>query len=400
MKRKALAAILAVSLAAGALGGCGSSSGKETADTSSGTAAESNTDSAIESEEGLAAGNDFECKEYTMAIPFLDSGLTSFEILRTNLDLLESQTNGTIINAAAELTPDGVISFVESQAAAGVDGLVICPPSDSVLPTVASICEEQGIYWGITLRSISDPEIKELVEASSYYVGNCYEDEELAGYTCGQFMGEQGYKKIAIISQAKGDTTCDTREIGLAKACEEYDMEIVGESRGHSQASDATAATESFLAANSDLDAIFVVGSAATGSHEAVIKAIQDAGREDVKLVTVDFPNEMEADFATGVLVYSYSLVCLTYDPYISILKVVNAIQGTPITAGDSTVTSNSMAMFAIESTEEASAYSQITGNPDFLFYDETELQNFYKWVNADLDEASLQEMIDSYDLQ
>lgn len=349
---------------------------------------------------GSATGvmaSDFECKEYTITCPFMESGLTAFEILRSNCDLLEEETNGKIINNMVELTPDATLTFVESQIAAGVDGLVICPPSDSILPTVTQLCEEAGVYWGITLRSISDPEIKEMVESSPYYVGNCYEDEEAAGYACGKWMGEQGYKQIAIISQAKGDTTCDTREVGLSAACEEFGIEIVGESRGHAQASDTTAATESFLAANPDLDAVFFVGSACTGAHEAAVKAINDAGR-DVKVVTIDFPDEMVADFETGTLVYSYSLVSLGYDPFITFLKVVNAIQGTPIN-DDGTPTSNSMAMSAIDSKEAAEEYAAILGNPEYLFYSAEDLQQFFKWNNPDLTEESLQEMIDSYEL-
>jgi ABC-type sugar transport system substrate-binding protein len=341
--------------------------------------------------------SDFECKEYTIAVPFPESGLTAFEILRSNCDLLEEQTNGTIINNTVELTPDATLSFVESQVAAGVDGILICPPSDSILPTVTQLCEEAGVYWGITMRSISDPEIKEMVEASPYYVGNCYEDEETAGYSCGQWMGEQGYQKIAIISQAKGDTTCDTREVGLNRACEEYGIEIVGESRGHAQASDTTAATESFLAANPDLDAIFFVGSACTGAHEAAVKAINDAGR-DVKVVTIDFPDEMVADFETGTLVYSYAQVSLAFDPTIAFIKLINSIQGTPIN-DDGTPTSNTMAMSAIDNIEDATAYLDVLGNPEFLFFDEEEIQQFFKWNNPDLTEESLQEIVDNYSI-
>lgn len=340
--------------------------------------------------------DDFECKEYSIAVPFPESGLTGFEMYKTNTDLLTSMTNGEVINGNMDLTPDGVLSFVESQVAAGVSGLIICPPSDSVLPTVAQLCEEAGVYWGITLRSISDPDIKAMVEASPYYVGNCYEDEETAGYTCGKWMGEQGYKKIAIISQAKGDTTCDTREVGLAKACDEYGIEIVGESRGHAQASDTTAAVESFLAANNDLDAVFFVGSACTGAHEAAVKAIQDAGRgDDVKLVTIDFPDEMVADFESGILVYSYAQVCTTYDPFICAIKVLNAIQGTPLS--EDGPTSNTMAMYGIDNVEDAKEYQEIAGNPDYLFYTEDELKSFLKWENADLNEETLQTLIDEY---
>lgn len=398
MKKKAAALMMAVVMTAALITGCGND-GSGSTSTNESAQSESKAETAgevkTESDEGSNSA-DANLKEYTMAVNFPESGLTSFEILRSNMDTLEEMTNGTFVNAASEMTPDGVLSFVESQVAAGVDGLIICPPSDSVLPTVTQMCEEAGVYWGITLRSITDPEIKAMVEASPYYVGNCYEDEENAGYTCGKWMGDAGYKKIAIISQAKGDTTCDTRELGLSRACEEFGIEIVGESRGHSQASDTTAAVESFLASNADLDAVFFIGSACTGSHEATVKAIQDAGRQDdVKMVTIDFPDQMVADFESGVLVYSYAASCLTLDPFVCLIEVVNAIQGTPI--GDGVPTSNIIGMFGIDNLETAIEYQNETGSADYEFFDEETLHKMFKWENPDLNQETLQEILDSY---
>lgn len=338
-----------------------------------------------------------ELKEYTLAVPFPESGIISFEALRVNMDILEEKTKGNIVNAPADMTPDGVLTFVENQVAAGVDGIIIIPPADSILPSVAAMCEEAQIYWGIAFRSISDEEIKKVVEASPYYVGNCFENEEEAGYTTGKWVGEQGYKKIAIISLPKGDATADARERGLQKACEEYDIEIVGEAREQSQASDAAAATESFLAANPDLDAIFYVSSASAGTHEATVKAIQDAGRaDDVKVVSIDFPDGIAADFESGVLIHSYGISCSTLDPFITTVKVINAIQGTPI-SDDGSFTTNNISMFAIEDVETAKKYQDIVGNPEYIFYNDDELDKLFKWENPNLSEATLQEILDAY---
>ena len=402
MKKRIFAALLAGCMAA-SLVACGST-GTTTTDNTDSTPAASGTESSS-TDDGAAATvdvSDFEFKDYTIALPLPEAGITSFEIFRSICDQIESVIGGKFVNAAGDLTAEGNISFVEQQIAAGVDGLIVCPAADSVLPTITTMCEEAGVYWTITMRSISDPDIKAMVEASPYYVGNCYEDEETAGYECGKWMGEQGYKKIAIISQTKGDTTCDTREVGLAKACDEYGMEIVGEGRGAAQASDITASVESFLAANSDLDCVYVVGSGVTGSHEAVLKAIQDAGRgDDVKMVTVDFPNEMQADFESGILVYSYAQVCLAFDPYITLFKLINAIEGTPIlTADGSAVTSNHMYMLSIDNAEDAAEYTEVLGNPEYKFFSDEEIANLCVWNNPDLNEDTLQEIIDNYSVQ
>ena len=55
------------------------------------------------------------------------------------------------------------------------------------------------------------------------------------------------------------------------------------------------------------------------------------------------------------------------------------------------------MAMYGIDNVEDAKAYQDIAGNPDFLFYSEEELPQFFKWENADLNEETLQTMIDEY---
>ena len=135
------------------------------------------------------------------------------------------------------------------------------------------------MYWGLCFRTIQNDEIREFVESSEYYVGRCYEDEESTGYNIMKQLNDEGIKKVAVILMPKGNSASDLREAGIYRACEEFGMEVVAEARGLTQASDITAAAESFLAANQDLDCIFVVATTAAGAQEAVVKAIQDAGR-------------------------------------------------------------------------------------------------------------------------
>ncbi len=389
MKKKVISMLLIMAMVVTAISGCSSEDDG---------AEESGTETQESGDEDQGETVSAEAPDaYTMAGPFPETGLTGFDILTRAINLTMDASNGTFVNNAADMTADGTITFVESEIAAGVEGMIICPPTDSILPTITTLCEEAGVYWGISMRSIEDEEIKELVEASPYYVGNCYEDEESTEYQVGAWMGEQGYEKIAIISQAKGDTTCDAREVGLLRACEEYGIEIVAESRGLSQTSDATSATESFLSANTDLDAILYVGTAVTNAHEATVKAIRDAGREEVKMLTIDFPDEIEANFESGIQVYATGVSTMGYDPLITIIKVINAIAGTPLD-NSGAPTSNYIEMFEITTTEDAAAYAATIEVEDFTIYDQEFIeQNLFKWNNPDLDEESLQQIIDEY---
>ncbi len=199
MKKKFLVLLLASAMVTASLAGCSS----DNRDNSSGGSAsdetgESTTGETADTTENTAS--EVKLKDYKIAMPLSDSSLTSLTILAKNVKHLGELTNGTFVHQAIDLTADGAIAFVESQIAAGADGLIVVPPADSVLPTVTQLCEEAGVYWGIVYRSIADDDIRAIVEASPYYAGNCYENEEQAGYDVMKYLGEKGLKKIAIVS--------------------------------------------------------------------------------------------------------------------------------------------------------------------------------------------------------
>lgn len=421
MKRRFLAAVMTAMLTVGLLAGCGDAggSGGSTGGDAGGdaNAADAGNDAADAGSAGDDTGADTESdatgagtgsdsaaaadlNEITIAVPFADSGVMFMNQMSYNLnEKLGPVAKVKTVYQASTFDADGCLTFVESEIAAGVDGLMFCPPSDSVLPTICSLCDEAGVYWAISMRSINDEEIKAMCEASPYYVGNCYEDEENTGYLVGKYLGESDAKKIAIITTTKGDTTGDAREAGLARACEEFDIEIVGEARGLAQASDVTNAVESFLSANADLDAVFCVGTTVTGVQEISVKAVQDSGREDVKVVCIDHPEGITALFETGILTYSVGTPSFALDMYVCGIKLVNAVQGTPISGSLEGKSTNFVDMAEIRTVEEAKAYEEAGSNPEYGFFEEDELQQMMRWNNPDFDESALQELLSNYEL-
>ncbi|MCR1841544.1 sugar ABC transporter substrate-binding protein [Murimonas intestini] len=343
---------------------------------------------------------DVDLKEITIAIPMADTGMTFQNQMSYNMNnILGPAGNATFVYNQSTFDADGTMNFVESEIAAGVDGLMFVPPSDSVLPTVCSLCEEAEVYWAISMRTIEDEEIREMCENSPYYVGNCYEDEEETGRLVGEYLGKQGAKKIAIITTIKGDTTGEAREAGLAKACEEYGIEIVGEARGLTQASDVTNAVESFLSANAELDAVFCVGTTVTGVQEITVKAVQDSGRKGVQVVCVDHPDGITDLFESGTLTYSIGTPSFALDTYICAIKMVNAIQGYPISGEKEGKSSNFIAMAVVSNAEEAKVYEEASSNNEYTFFDEKEIKDLLRWNNPQLDESGLQSVLDNYEL-
>ena len=384
MKRKLLGIVLAAVLIVMGVTGC-SQNGSGTTDKTGTNESTGNVDKG-----NTEAGAVPETRPFKIAVGLSDSGATMFSLMSNNLKAFAKEAGGEVVfEGGVGASADATIAFVENQIAAGVDGILIGPPADSVLPTVKTLCEEAGVYWGICFRNILDEEVKKLVESSEYYVGKSYEDEETTGFQVMTNLHNLGVKKVAILSMAKGNTTTDLREAGANRACKEFGMEIVAESRDIAQASDATSATESFLTAYSDLDAVFIVGATGAGIHEAVAKAIEDAGRQDsVKLATIDFPDSMSELFEKGVLVTCSGLPSWGYDPYMSFVLLANTCMGTPISDEKVTLTCS---MFDIGNKETADKWLEKFGNASTLYYTEDEMKQLIKGNNPDLTVKDLQ---------
>ncbi|HHV10985.1 MAG TPA: sugar ABC transporter substrate-binding protein [Clostridiales bacterium] len=389
MKKKLLAVIMTAAMVVGYLTGCGSTAASNgTKESTNASTTETNEDTTVSKTTG---------KSFKLAVGLPDSGSTMFSLMSNNITTMVGDMGGTVVfQGGVGASTDATIQFVEDQIAAGANGIIFSPPSDAVLTSVCAMCEEAGVYWGITFRTILDQEVIDYITASDYYIGNCYEDEEQAGYQVMADMNERGIKNVAIISQAKGNTTTDRREAGAQQACNELGMKIVAEARALTQASDATKAAESFLSAYSELDAIFVVGTTGAGMHEAVAKAIEDAGKSDsVKLATIDFPDTMPELFEKDCLVSSAGLISWGYDPYIITMILANQCKGTPISEEPVSI---AFPMSSINDIDTANTWTERFGDATTLYYDEDFISSTLdKANNPDLTLESLIEIIKKY---
>lgn len=330
------------------------------------------------------------------AYPQPDSGSTRWEIMANNVKLAAAQAGGEFIFMNVDYSPEAQIKFVENAIAAGAKGLLFWPCADSVLPQICKLCEENEVYWAISFRTISDPEIAEMVYASPYYVGKCFEDEVTCGYNVGEELAAAGKKKIAYIATARGDTTADLRIQGLEKACEEFGIEIVANYRDPQQASDITSATESFLASFDDLDGVVLVSSVVSDSLFPIAKAIEDAGRSEVQIVCVDFWDNQSELFENGTVLAAIGHPHIGYDPFICAIKIINAATGNPLGEGPVDTEEH---MFVIRNYEDAAAYDAKYNLSEALFYSEEFIRDtLMKANNPDLTQESLQALMDVFD--
>jgi ABC-type sugar transport system, periplasmic component len=311
-----------------------------------------------------------------------------------NVTELVESAGGTLLVENAALTPEGNIQAYERLIAAGVDGLVVIPASDSVLPRIKEMCETAKIPWAIYYRSILDEDIKAEIEASEYYLGNTYEDEFMAGYNLTAKMGEAGCKNIVLFSTALGDTTGAQREDGMNQACEEYSMTVINEFRATAQASDAAQSIESVLTTHPEVDGIFIAaGTITPGILPAITSVLDQYNRQDVKITIIDYPQGLQDAFSSGYMLAACGGHNVT-DPLFATTMVLNKIKGTALSEEPMSVRINQM---ILESEEDVINYFKYCeGGVSTYTPDETK-EMFFKWENDSITRDSFLKVAEEY---
>lgn len=321
-----------------------------------------------------------------------------FPALYTNMEILSELSSVEIAWNQSEdrnSTADSILYYVQEEIEKGTDGILICPPNDQVLPMICRMCEEANVYWGIYFRSIMDENIRAVCEASPYYIGNAYEDEETNAYLLTKKMLEQGYRKIALLSEAKWDTTCTAREKGINRALEETDgAEIVVEARDIRSEEDAAAMTRSILDAYPEVDCVYLAGSTIRKAPEIILDTILEERKDgSVGLVTIDFSQSLTEDFESGVLKAAFGVPQFSIDAYYMAVSMINTLKGFPLSED---AESYCVPGLLVESKEQAEEIADATENPDHLFFAEEEVETLlFKWNNPALNAEEFQRIIE-----
>lgn len=265
----------------------------------------------------------------------------------SSTDALGSQCK-QIIDAAADAlgvdvmyvdqghVSEQVTASVETLAAAGCDGIIICNSSSAEMTSVINTCEENGIYVSQFFRiidEVTDPDEYALATASPYFVGAVHENEVENGQRLVQILCEKGCRKIALEGWTAGDATYLLREQGYKEGVEAWnaanpdDQAVLLDVQYGGHTSDTGRATaEAIIAANPDIDALIVAGGGG-GCLIGAMAAIENLGlTEQIKVVSTDFLEDLEERLVNGTIAAEsgghYA------DPLFAFMMTYNAIVG------------------------------------------------------------------------
>lgn len=290
MKKKVISLVLAAAMI-GALAACGSTGG-------SGSAESGAADSSSKKESASSEDADF-----LIGYPTAASYNAVMNAMHLNRQTIAQAAGGDLVTEIFEFDDATTIDAVEKLITDGCKGIFVTPTSNDVLYNVTDMCEEAGVYFVISMRSITDEDVKEYVEDSDYYLGCVYEDEYQAGYMLGKALADSGAKDYCLITTASDNTTGQTREQGLADAAEEFGLTCLDTYRDPADASEAVSAVESWIAKyGSDMQGIIRLGTNATGDQSAIAAKLEEYSDKDIKFVTLDTDENCVSYVKDGVI--------------------------------------------------------------------------------------------------
>ena len=317
------AMLLAGTMAASMLVGCGSAAGGAApADSSGGTA------------DGAAA-------------PAAAGDIKIGVSIWSSTDVLGSQCKKIVDKAAkangveVQYVDQGHVSeqvtaSVEQLCAAGCKGIIICNSADSEMTSAINTCTENGVYIAQFFRIISEensPEVYKTACNSKYYVGAVHEDEVTNGYTLVNLLLEKGDRMIGLEAWTVGDATFQLRWKGYQKAVEEWNTAHPDDKAtltepvyANTSSEEGAKAAMSLYNSNPGMDALIVAG----GGGDPLVGSIGAYANEGltgkIDVVSTDFLDDLADQLKSGgMFAESGGHFC---DPLFAFFLVLNAVKG------------------------------------------------------------------------
>ncbi len=300
--------------------------------------------------------------------------------------------------AAAENSAEGHLAAIQNLLSSGCNGIILLngPLVQGIIPQVAQMCDEAGVYWSLSWTKLIEGEPNyEACVNSKYFVSTTYEDDVYSANWCANLLGEKGCKKLTEIGFVSGNATGDMRDKGVANGCEQYNMEILAEERDQTltrTTDGGKTIMDRFIAGYPEMDGLVIAGMSQF-VLSGVVSSLEENKLEDkVSVACIDF-HEFQTDYLkSGVLdgIIGGHVVGTFY----SLILMANLMNGTPLTEEKAILQDN---FIELASYEDAQVWDEY-GKPGTIYTAE-EIKNMMVVNNPDYSYEDFLQMIENYSL-
>ena len=235
----------------------------------------------------------------------LDIGC-SYPVTTLCKNAIEAMGSEYVPVVLSEQSAEGVLTAVQNLLAQDVDAVVL---SNMVIAygcarETIDMCIAQQVYFTF-FWTILDEEDLAYASESEYFLGNSYMINEDQGYGAAALLGQAGCKSICTITCMPGISITEDRNVGIAKAQEEYGFQILATESDTAltmTSSGGATIAQNFIAAHPECDGILIAGMTQY-VLPGVVNALTSAGRTDIKIVGIDY-NEYQKQFMQDGCLY------------------------------------------------------------------------------------------------
>ena len=295
MKRKVMSMILAVTMAAGILAGCGSSPQEAPAET---TPAAESADTGETAQEAEAA--DGEAKTIGAIYWSLNNNFMVF--LKNNIEARAAELGYETIAMDSGSNTETELNNVEDLISKNVDLVILVPMDSEGSSNAVKLLNEANIPVITVDRSTTEGEVVTSIATDNY----------AGGKRAGEFAVEklEGKGKVAILRGTLGTNLETERYNGFADAINGTEIEIAAEQSADFDRTEAFNTIENILQANPDINLVYAENDEMC---LGVAKALEAANRSDIMVVGFDGAQEtleaIKAGTVTGTVFQQFALI-------------------------------------------------------------------------------------------
>lgn len=293
---------------------------------------------------------------------------------------------------------EGHLAAIQNLLSSGCDAIILLnkPLVHGIIPQVAQMCDEAGVYWSLSWTKLIEGEANyEAAMNSEYFVSTTYEDDVYSAYWCAKILGQADASKLTEIGFVSGNATGDMRDQGVAEGCDEFGMELMAEERDTTltKSSDGgKTIMDRFIAGYPEMDGILIAGMSQY-VLSGVVSAIEENSLQDkISVSCIDF-HEFQAEYLeSGILdgIIGGHVV----GPFYSLILISNIMNGTPLTDEKMIIQDNFIELSSYEDALIWEEYGKV-GN----IYSEDEIKDMVSVNNPDFNIEVFNEMISNYSL-
>lgn len=198
----------------------------------------------------------------------------------------------TLVTAGQQTAVSTQVSQVEDLIAKGIDGIVLSPMDSKAVIPVLKKAKDAGIPVVLVDQTIEDGNEDLYI---SYIGTDNFNAGKVAGETLAAALGGNG--NVLIVRGASGSSAGDDRVDGFKAGIAGSNLRVVGEQPGNWANDKAMQATENMLQANSDVQGLFT---ASDVMLNGILTALENAGKTDVKILSVDGSDDVKEMIKDG----------------------------------------------------------------------------------------------------